>query len=88
MIIVPLSGGLRCFRAALRLVEALCRSRIFNEQIRRSAGTTYKIAAAIRANEIQFFFDAIAAKRAFKSADHRLRRINRQISITAFAIRF
>jgi hypothetical protein len=65
-------SSLRCGGTALWLIKALCRTRIFTEQIRRSDGTRCEIAAAIRAYEIKPRFDAVAAKRAFKSANHRL----------------
>ena len=54
----------------------------------RSNGARYEITAAIRADEIEFRLDAFAAKGAFKSADHRLLKIDGQISVAAFAIRF
>jgi hypothetical protein len=73
--------------AAFRLEESLGRSRIFTEQICRSDWTTHEITAAVRADAVEFRFHAIAAKRAFKSANHRLGRRDRQIPITAFAIR-
>jgi hypothetical protein len=75
-------------RAAFRFVESFGRSRILGKPVRRSDRTRSEIASAVRADEIEFRLDAISAKSAFESADHRFSRFNRQIFIAAFTIRF
>jgi hypothetical protein len=46
----------------------------------------HQIAAAIGANAQQHRIGAIGTKRAFKAANARIKRISRQIAITAFAV--
>ena len=63
-------GSLRR-RAAFGLVITCRRSRVFFQPIRRSDQSRGEIAAAVRADEIEFGFDTILTKCAFQSANHR-----------------
>src|SRR5688500_1948505 len=71
---------------AFGLQDALGRSRIFLEHRRRSHRSACEIAAAIGADAAQHAFGAGGAESALEGADHRIRRIGREILVAAFAV--
>jgi len=76
-----------CRNATLRLEYALSRSWEFVKLVGRPNWPTHKFAAAIRTAAVQDGISASAPERAFKRANHRVRRVWQKIAIATLAVR-
>src|SRR5262245_13983213 len=87
---VPSRGSRRMrpsvrLRTALRLVDALRRRRVRRERCGRPARPGNELAPAIRTDPAEAGRRARRAERALERADAGLRRVRRQVAVTAFA---
>ena len=72
-------------RATRRLIDTLCRRRVFGEFFQRAHRSSHQLAAAIRATSFELLIGTVAAKRTFESADHGFQGLRWKIFVTAFA---
>ena len=77
------SGG-RCATGGFK--NSFCRGRVTGQLASRPSWSHNQLTAAVGANAIELTAGAVAAGRAFKGVDARLRRLAGQILVAAFAV--